>query len=155
MNEGTITREVNGGRMVRIKSISIVSAFKIAAAISALLWVIFGGLLFVFPTILFFDAASFSGSVTTVDAIEFTGLSLLFIFVCGVPIYAIIGGISGAVTALVYNLVASAIGGLEVQLEESLNVPGSQRTVGIPGRPSPDYDAPNKTKNDSDPFGSY
>ncbi len=125
--------------MVRIKRISIGSAFKVAAVFSALMWLITAGLLFVFPSLFFFNfststSSSFSTS-SSGDFAEFTGLSLILIFLCGVPMYAIIGGLMGAFSAFIYNLVSGWIGGLEVELERGVQSSVSWRSVDVPNNP--------------------
>lgn len=146
--------------MFRIRRISIGSAFKVGAVYSALLWVIFGTLFVLFPSLL---TTSFVTTSTTpgIDSIEFdAGLniaSFAVVFLCCAPAYAVIGGLSAAFTAFIYNLVAGWIGGVEVELERSGGVvndwtpviPQQGRTVDLPDRS-------NKPKNDplsdDDPF---
>jgi len=111
--------------MYTIKRVSIGSAFRVGAVSSALVWVVFG-ILFVLWIIAVgnaFDSAGtqFSGQSNNVG--EFSGGAAIFTYLCGIPIYAVIGGISGALYAFIYNLVAGWVGGLELELEQTHYMP--------------------------------
>lgn len=103
-----------GGRR-EVTGIGVLSATKMSGAMSFV-----GGLLVslvyaVFAFILFLIGTSAGG-----DAGGLLGLGLLYV-VCSLILYPIIMGVSGflggAVSALIYNLLATMIGGVEIDLE--------------------------------------
>lgn len=109
--------------MVTVKRVGVMSAFKIGAILSMLMWVVFG------LCFLGLEAAAFSMTSTSVYGSAYGGSSLpslgggtlalgsLFLFyLCGVVIYGIIGGIAGAIYAFLYNFAARTFGGIELEL---------------------------------------
>lgn len=146
--------------MVRIKRIGIGSAFKIAAIFSAFMWLVTAVFFLFLPSLLLIDfstsASTSFGGTSSADFVEFGGISMIFIFLCGVPVYAIIGGLSGALTAFVYNLVAGWVGGLELELERGVESTVAWRSVDIPNNPAGGYGSPRggdkPKRNVDDPF---
>jgi hypothetical protein len=110
---------------VTITRISISSAFRVGAVVSALVAVIFF-LLFLIPTMMindifsdiFADIAANSGSQVTVVGPSSSSVfgSFLITVICGVPFYAIIGGVVAAIHAAIYNVAAGWIGGLQIDM---------------------------------------
>ncbi|MDX1993826.1 MAG: hypothetical protein SF029_15675 [bacterium] len=105
--------------MVTIRRVDVGSAFRVSAIITTLFYLVFGLVIILFPSI--FLTASLVGS-TSLDPsmVSFSAGSLLIGYLCGVPIYAIIGGIIGGLYALMYNLVSGWVGGIKVELDTSL-----------------------------------
>ena len=128
--------------MIRINRIGIGSAFKVSALVSGLMWAVFG-LLYV---LMLLPLASAGGSVQTYgtqpaafDVGDSIAMVVLFMYACGVPLYAIIGGIFGALGAFIYNLVSGWVGGIEMEIEGYVNEPSrphftTGKTVSIPDR---------------------
>lgn len=146
--------------MVRIKRVSIGSAFKIGAILSALLWLLSAVFFLFIPALLLVDFSTTAGTsvngTSSVEFLQFSGASLIFVFLCGVPVYAIFGGLSAALTAFAYNLIAGWVGGLEIELERGLVSAVSSRSVDIPGSsssPTYDGDKPKRERFD-DPFNT-
>lgn len=105
----------------QITSIGILTAFKIGAIFSGLVF-----LVAVVPTILLqsvvFGAAMFASPEMSneFDAGIFAGAGLAgmcALMGIGSVFYAVAGGISAAVGAFVYNLASGWVGGIEVNLE--------------------------------------
>jgi hypothetical protein len=105
--------------MATIKRISPGSAFKVGAVVYAFLGVVVAALMVPFMMLMSSFVAA-HGDAAAGQANPFLhglgagfGLSSFIIF----PIfYAIIGGIGGALMALIYNLAAGWVGGLEVDI---------------------------------------
>lgn len=106
--------------MVTIKKISIGSAFRVGAVISVIFWAVFGLLFFALPGMLFssLTTSSFSGTPELQEFGMIGGMGLLVTYVCAIPFYAIVGGLAGALYALVYNVTAGMVGGIEVELDD-------------------------------------
>ena len=100
--------------MATLKRVGPGSAFKVGLVVYALLGVFVGICVALFSMV----AGSLTGMMgpdaTTAKMMGFgMGFGAILIF----PImYGIAGGISGAVGALIYNLVAGWVGGLEVEI---------------------------------------
>jgi hypothetical protein len=105
--------------MVTIRRVDVGSAFRVSAIITTLFYLVFGLVIILFPSI--FLTASLVGS-TSIDPnlVSFSTGSLLIGYLCGAPIYAVIGGIIGGLYALMYNLVSGWVGGIKVELDTSL-----------------------------------
>lgn len=100
--------------MRAIRRVGIGSAFKVGAVMYGLLWVVLGGLLLLLQLLI--------GGILGASADEgaqifgaMAGIGLIG-YIVGILVYALIGGIFSALTALVYNLVAGLVGGIEVEL---------------------------------------
>ncbi len=90
--------------MQRVKKIGVLSLAKIFGLLYALFGLIIGVLFSVFS---FFGLSA-----------DETGLYFGTISIITVPIlYGIIGFIGGLITAFFYNLIASKVGGLEVEIK--------------------------------------
>jgi hypothetical protein len=99
--------------MYRVTRIGIGSAFRIGAAMMGALWLVLGTLLIFLPADVLNSGTSYSNSGYS----DTSQIDPIFLLVCGFPIYLIIGGLMGAFSAFVYNLIAPRIGGLEVEFE--------------------------------------
>jgi hypothetical protein len=97
-----------------ITRVGVLSVAKIEAAISAVLGLIIGviyGLV-----VMVFGAAMMSQSSGAGGSAILLGLLMMI----GIPIfYGILGFIVGAIIALVYNVVAGFVGGLEIEVESN------------------------------------
>lgn len=102
-----------------IKSISISSAFKIGLVVNALLAAVLGGLVTLlqasFLSLMSGGGSSFTinGRPASFDLGSLTLVSLCLIWIVGIGISAVIGGIGAALAALFYNLAARFVGGIE------------------------------------------
>ena len=92
--------------MTTVKKVDIMSAAKIEAIICA-----------IFGLILGIIVALFSGLLGSVSGSSFGNWGLGSIIIMPI-IYAVIGFISGAIGAALYNLAAGWIGGIQIELEE-------------------------------------
>lgn len=100
--------------MAVVKRIGPGSAFKVGLVLYAFLGLIIGAIVALMSTLMG-SLSSLGGSADTgLRGLGFGfGLGSILIF----PIlYGVIGGISGALGAVVYNLVAGWVGGLEVDI---------------------------------------
>ena len=101
--------------MATLKRIGPGSAFKIGAVTYAILG-LFVGACFAFISMMAGSLGSLAGTHGNPAARAF-GLGMGLGAILVVPImYGIFGGIAGAIGALIYNLVAGWIGGLEVDI---------------------------------------
>jgi len=126
--------------MVRINRIGIGSAFKVFALVSALMWAIFG-ILYLLMIFAVADAATMTTNSfqTTTTSMDGLGMAAFFMYACGVPLYAIMGGIFGAALAFAYNIISGWVGGLELEVEGTVLEPTNpiykpERTIHIPDR---------------------
>lgn len=131
--------------MYTIKRVNVGSAFRVGAVSMALVWGIFGLLLVLWMVMIGegIDSTIVIVNGTETDTFSDGATSAgIFMYLCGLPVYAIIGGFAGAIYALVYNLVARWVGGLELELEP-MNPVSYDNT----------YQSPEKRKfDDYDPF---
>ncbi|NEQ29973.1 MAG: hypothetical protein F6K04_03055 [Leptolyngbya sp. SIO4C5] len=93
-------------RKVMIKSLDILSVGKIQALILA----VFGFILGAFFALMSLSMGSSVGNSPMAGMMGGIG-AIIFIPI----VYAIIGFIGGIITAVIYNLAASAIGGIEME----------------------------------------
>jgi len=102
--------------MQTLKRIGLGSAFKVGAVLSGLLFAIIG-----LPLVLIGTSGPLAQMLSTQTGGMFSGgvgLALGFVlYILGIFIYAIVGGIGFLIDALIYNIVASIAGGLEIELE--------------------------------------
>jgi hypothetical protein len=96
----------------RIKSVGVLSSAKMACVIYGCI-----GLLII-PFVLIGGLASFARGSNGAGAIG--GLAFLGIGIFAPIFYAGMGFVVGAVTALIYNLAAKWMGGIEIELESPL-----------------------------------
>ena len=95
--------------MVKIKRIGVLSCGKLFGALYALMGLVFGVLM----ALVSFAGAAFNSSGLGVFGIFF-GVGAIIMF----PVfYGVLGFIFASLTALAYNVVASWIGGIEVETE--------------------------------------
>lgn len=108
--------------MRTVRRIGIGSAFKVGAVLSALLVALFGIPFLILPGLL---GASLLGTVLSEqgqgagEAAGALGAGLvgsLVFYIVAIISSAIFGGIGYAIQALIYNLVAGWVGGIEVEL---------------------------------------
>jgi hypothetical protein len=112
--------------VITIRKFDVGSAFRIGALVSAVL-----ALIFVLPVLLcqfsLFSSLStidISGRGTTGSPFENSALQglgiagALFFGVCGIAVYAVIGGIGAAISAFAYNLIARQFGGLQLEIDD-------------------------------------
>lgn len=125
--------------MVVIKRIDVVSAMKVGALLSGLMFVVFGLLLLLLQSAML---SAFSSAFTQAGGSGFSSGNLMAaglvgfcaFYVFGVIASVISGAISGAVGAFAYNLVANWVGGLRVQLaREADDSEKAKRTVVVEG----------------------
>lgn len=127
--------------MISIRKFDVGSAFRVGALISAVL-----ALLFVLPALLcqFSLFSSINAQVSTsrdlgmgmtmpFDNSLLQGLGIagaLLASVCGIVLYAVIGGITAAIMALAYNVIARQFGGLQIEIddpEERYTLPSTRK----------------------------
>ena len=100
--------------MATVKRISPGSAFKVGLVVYAFLGLVLGAFMGLFSMMIgsLGNMGSDAGFGAKLFGFGF-GLASIIIF----PIfYGILGGIGGALTALIYNLAAGWVGGLEVDI---------------------------------------
>ncbi len=125
--------------MITIKRIDVGSAMRVAALLYALNFTVFGVLILGLQSAFINSLSSATSNMTMngqqVDigsAFAFTNLLCCGAFyLFGVVASAIAGGIFGAVTAFLYNLIANWVGGLRVELETSEGVEKAKRDAGF------------------------
>jgi len=128
--------------MLTINRVSIGSAFKVFAILGALSWAIIGVIYLLF----FFALASGVGTLqvyTTTggtqnlnanDFIGGTSAVVILIYACGVPMYAMIGGITGAIGAFLFNLTVRIVGGLEIEVSGAISAEGDASPQKLMGK---------------------
>ena len=112
--------------MLRIRKVSIGSAFRIGAIVSAISYVI----MMLFSLLLIGAIGDFSTSYSdtyTYQNPDF-GSGMLSLF-CGIPFAAIFGGLFWAFIAFIYNLASGWVGGLEIEVEQRPGGPWQQVAV--------------------------
>ena len=100
-----------------IHRVTISSAFKVGAVLSALLFLIFGFSLLLLPGL--FGASvlgAFMGDQGGMGAFGMGAGVSFILYLVGIVVYAILGGIGFAIEAWFYNIVASIVGGIEIEL---------------------------------------
>ena len=100
--------------MVKIKKIGVSSAAKIYGMTLGVLGFVFG----IFYTMLL---TAFGGLLGT-STLNLGAMGLIFPILFPI-IYGVLGFVVGALGAVVYNFVASKIGGLEIQLSNEGEIP--------------------------------
>ncbi|HLC57396.1 MAG TPA: hypothetical protein VJH95_02395 [Candidatus Nanoarchaeia archaeon] len=96
--------------MVKIKKIGVLSSGKLCGVLYALIGLIAGAFISLFAIILSMfssDTSEMFGPLFGVGAIIFLPI-----------LYGTLGFVSGLLTALLYNLVASWVGGLEIEISK-------------------------------------
>jgi hypothetical protein len=115
--------------MIQIKRVGVLSYAKMLGVVSACFGVIIGviyGLIFM----VFGAALMASGSGGESTGAGASGLVIGLAFMIGFPIfYGVLGFIGGALGAVVYNVAAGFVGGIEIELE------GTERTYAAPPPP--------------------
>ncbi len=103
--------------MRTIRHISAGSTFKVFAVIYGLLTAIFGCLFFVLPGLL--SSSLLSTLVRDERSLAIFGggtVAIVVIYVFAIAAVAILQGIVAAIAALIYNIVAAWVGGIQVDL---------------------------------------
>lgn len=103
--------------MQTIRRITIGSAFKVGAVLSALLFLIFGFFILLLPGL--FGASlmgSLMGDQGGMGAFGMGAGASIILYLVGTVAYAILGGIGFAIEAFFYNIVAGIVGGIEIEL---------------------------------------
>ena len=124
-----------------VKRVGVLSLAKIQAVIMAVFGLIIG---IFYGLIISIMTAAMTGGRNTAAAGGMGLLSIIFFPI----LYAVIGFISGAIGALIYNFAAGFIGGIEMELENAVpnyGVPPQQyppNQYGGPPPPPPNYGAP-------------
>jgi len=94
--------------MFRLRSVGVLSCAKIFAVVQAVIGIIVGFVFLLFALV----GAAF------MPAQQRLGMAGMIVIAVLMPVfYAVMGFVMGAIWALVYNLVAQSIGGLELQLD--------------------------------------
>ncbi len=124
--------------MVVIKRIDAVSAMKVGALLSGLLFAVFGLLILLMQSVMlsaFSSAFNQPGTGLSSGNLMAAGLfGFCAFYVFGLVASVIMGAIYGAVGAFAYNLVANWVGGLRVQLaREADSMEKAKRTVVVEG----------------------
>jgi hypothetical protein len=116
------TTETNlGGIVQKIRSVGVLSCAKMSCVIYGCL-----GLLFI-PIALI---AGLAGLASGQKGGMLGGIGLFAIAILAPVFYAALGFVSGAISALVYNLAAKWMGGIEIQLEAAAVV--ATHPAGLP-----------------------
>ncbi len=103
--------------MRTIRSISIMSALKVGAVLSALLFIIVGGLVLLIQLLFGGLLGASMGGSEGMGAFGATAGISFVMYLIGIVLYAFFGAIGGALNALLYNIVAGMVGGIEINLE--------------------------------------
>lgn len=94
---------------VKVKKLGVLSVAKLQAVIMALVGLLLGILSVIMGAVL---GSMFGGSASMLGSFGVIGIIVFPI------VYAIIGFIGGAISALLYNLGAGWVGGIEMNLEQ-------------------------------------
>jgi len=99
-----------------VRRIGLGSAFKVGAVLSGLIFAVVG-----LPLVLIGTSSMLTQLLASETGGSFSGgigiVAALVIYILGIFLYAIVGGIGFLIDALIYNIVASIVGGLEIELE--------------------------------------
>lgn len=106
--------------MYTLRRVVVGSAFKVMAILSGLVFAVVGFFAIFLPGI--FGVGIWSMMAMSPRRLPFgIGLGVLgsiLLYLLGIALYAVLGGIVGALYAAVYNLVAGIGGGLRVELDK-------------------------------------
>jgi hypothetical protein len=96
-----------------LKSVGVMSCGKIGGTLYGLMGILFGGILALVSTLGFaLGQGSSSGAPPWLGAFFGVGSIVLFPIV-----YGIMGFIGGLITAVLYNILAGVVGGIEMELQ--------------------------------------
>lgn len=103
--------------MQTIRRITISSAFKVGAVLCGLLFLIFGFFFLLLPGLF---GASLLGAIMGdqggMGAFGMGAGTSILLYLVGIIVYAVLGGIVFAIEAFFYNIVAGIVGGIEIEL---------------------------------------
>jgi hypothetical protein len=133
--------------MLRIQKVSIGSAFRIGAVVSAIGFVVMMLFSLLFIGVIG-DVSSSYYDTYNYQSPDF-GSGLLSLF-CGAPFAAIFGGLAWALGAFIYNLAAGWVGGLDVEVEQWPGGPGHQ--IAISKQKRDDWRPVGYQDRDQDPY---
>jgi len=106
---------MGNGVKVRINRLDVMSVAKLTAVSSALAGLFLG----IFQAVLLSTISSSFGSFVGLRGFGgFGGLVGFSAIILSPIIYAIVGFISGAISAALYNLMAKWVGGIQIEMEE-------------------------------------
>ncbi len=98
--------------MQRLKRIGVGSAFKIGFAVYALLFVIVG----LFMLLMMLLGLGTVSEMSDIPGLGMGLVGLLIMYLFGIVFYGLIGGLFTALGAIIYNVVATWTGGLEIEI---------------------------------------
>ncbi len=102
--------------MQTVRRIAVGSAFKVGAALYALLFAVMGLCLVPLRLSGFLTSAGLVGERVRGGGVVAGCLIGVLAYIVLIVVYGVLGGIGGALTAFLYNLIAGWIGGLEVEI---------------------------------------
>jgi hypothetical protein len=101
--------------MMVLKSVGVLSAGKVSGALCALLGLLIGGVMAMFSLAGVALQAQAQGGGPQIPTV-FLGVGALIL----VPIfYGVVGFITGIIYAALYNMIASVVGGIELEFDHS------------------------------------
>ena len=98
--------------MLRIKKISIGSAFNVGLIFSALYWGVAGLFIVILPSLGNTEPSFFESQTPSLG-------ESIFSYIIGLPLSAIFGGLGTALGALFYNITAQWTGGLTLEVSQT------------------------------------
>ena len=127
--------------MYRVRRIGVISAANVSAAIAFVITLVFVLLaaLVVLPMGSFPAGVEYPGPF---DRMRMPSGSLIGILVLAPVLYAAVGWVMGALTALVYNLVARFTGGLQLDLQQRIPPPPASWIAPAGNMPPPEAAPP-------------
>lgn len=102
--------------MTTVRRLGVLSVFKITAVIYGLMFAVFGCLFLVLPGLI---GSSLLGGMAEESGLGLFGggiVATLIAYVGGIFLFSLIYGVISAIGAVIYNLVAGWIGGIEVDI---------------------------------------
>lgn len=102
--------------MQTVRRIAVGSAFKVGAVLYALLFAILGLCLVPLWVSGSLASAGLLGEQVRGGGVIASCLAGILGYIVLIVVYGVLGGIGGAITAFLYNLIAGWIGGLEVEI---------------------------------------
>lgn len=103
--------------MRTIRRFAVGSVFKVAAVTYGLLFAVFGCLFLVLPGIFGLGMLDQMAAESDLPIAGGGVAGVLIAYVAGIVILALVNGLVAAIGAVIYNLVAGWVGGVQVELE--------------------------------------